>query len=192
VLGALLWTASSSAGPDELDLHVVPMHPDEAPFSPTGAAVLMVSGVVLPESAGSFRLASRDPLAAPVIDLNFAATGRDRARLLESFQITRRIFASPKLSRYIHSELSPGDTVQDEKELADVIQANLVSYSHPVSTAPMGGDGDPAAVVDSQGRVKGIEALRVVDASIFPELPSVNINPTVIMVAERIARTIAR
>ena len=83
----------------------------------------------------------------------------------------------------------PGDAVRDD-ELADVIAANLASYGHPAATAPMGGPQDPWAVVDSRGAVKGIDGLRVVDTSIMPAVVSVALNPTTIMIAERIAKTV--
>jgi choline dehydrogenase len=76
--------------------------------------------------------------------------------------------------------------VTDEDTLAKVVPANPAVYGHPTSTAPMGGPGDPWAVVDSVGAVKGVDGLRVADASIFPEVPSSTTNITVIMLAERI------
>ena len=83
----------------------------------------------------------------------------------------------------------PGDAVGDD-HLADVIASNLASYGHPTATAPMGGPDDPWAVVDSHGAVKRIDGLRVVDASIMPVVPSVALNPTTIMIAERIAKAV--
>ena len=71
-----------------------------------------------------------------------------------------------------------------------MIASNLASYGHPTATAPMGGPEDPWAVVDSHGAVRGIDGLRVVDASIIPVVPSVAINLTTIMIAERIAKAV--
>ena len=84
-------------------------------------------------------------------------------------------------------ELSPGRDVRGDDDLDAAIEAGLITFYHGTSTAPMGGNGDPGAVVDAEGRVRGIERLRVVDASIFPEAISVPINLTIIMAAERIA-----
>ena len=75
-----------------------------------------------------------------------------------------------------------------DDELEAAVTSNLASYGHPVATAPMGGDGDPWAVVDTRGAVMGLSGLRVVDASIMPVVPSVAVNPSTIMVAERIAK----
>ena len=79
----------------------------------------------------------------------------------------------------------PGDAIADEA-LPSVIASNLASYAHPTSTVPMGGPDDPWAVVDAVGAVKGLASLRVVDASILPEIPSCATNLTTIMVAERV------
>jgi len=89
-------------------------------------------------------------------------------------------------SPFIAGELPPGDAVADDDTLAQVVAANLAVYGHPTSTAPMAGPGDPWAVVDSVGAVKGVSGLRVADASIIPEVPSSTTNVTVIMLAERI------
>jgi choline dehydrogenase-like flavoprotein len=90
----------------------------------------------------------------------------------------------------VEREMFPGPTVQDDTALMAVIRSTLDTYQHATSTAPMGGDQDASAVVDWLGAVRGVEDLRVVDASIFPEIPSTPTNLTVIMVAEYIAARI--
>jgi choline dehydrogenase len=124
-----------------------------------------------------------------VIDCNFLTEGRDARRMLEGVKLARRIGRNPALARFVELEIMPGDAVGDD-QLAEVIASNLASYGHPVASAPMGGPGDPWSVVDSRGAVKGIDGLRVVDASIVPVVPSVAVNPTTIMVAERIAKAV--
>jgi len=109
--------------------------------------------------------------------------------MLEGVKLARRIGRHPALARFLELEILPGAAVGDDL-LADAIASNLASYGHPTATAPMGGPQDPWAVVDSRGSVKGIEGLRVVDASIMPGVPSVALNPTVLMIAERIAKTV--
>jgi RNA polymerase sigma factor (sigma-70 family) len=84
------------------------------------------------------------------------------------------------------ARLTPGDAVADDDTLAQVIAENPAIYGHPTSTVPMGGPGDPWALVDSAGAVNGLSALRVADASIIPDVPSSTTNVTVIMLAERI------
>jgi len=184
-LGALLWTASSEAAVGELDLHIVAGRLLGVPFSPTGGAITLATSVVQPESTGTLRLASRDPEAAPLIDNNFLATGRDARRMLEGVKLARALARGPVFAPFTAGELIPGDAVDDDA-LAPFIAANLAIYGHPTSTAPMGGPADPHAVVDSVGAVRGTSGLRVVDASIIPEIPSTVTNLTVMMLAERI------
>jgi choline dehydrogenase len=184
-VGSLLWTASSEAAAGELDLHITATHLLDGSFSPTGGAIVLAASVVQPESRGTLRLASQDPGDAPLIDNRFLATGRDARRMLEAVRLGRAIARNPVFAPFTAGELIPGDAVTDDT-LAQVIAGNLAIYGHPTSTAPMGGPGDPWTVVDSVGAVKGVNALRVVDASIIPDIPSAAINLTVIMLAERI------
>ena len=90
----------------------------------------------------------------------------------------------------VDHEMAPGDGVHSDADLRANIIANIAAYQHPTSTVPMGTDTDETAVVDAFGRVRGTENLRVVDASILPDIPSVPTNVTTIMVAERIAARI--
>ena len=182
---ALLWTASSEAAPGELDLQIVAVRLPAAPFSPTGGAILLSTSVVQPESVGTLKLASRNPGDAPLIDVNFLATDRDARRMLEGVKLSRAIARTPSFAAFLAGELLPGDAV-DDNGLAAFIPSSVVTYGHPTSTVPMGGPDDPGAVVDSVGTVKGLRGLRVVDASIIPEIPSAPLNLTVIMLAERI------
>ena len=188
-VGALLWTPSSEARDDQLDIHIAVTHLLPPEYSPTGGAITLSVAVVKPDSRGTLRLRSRDPREQPDIDCNYLSEGRDARRLLEGVKLARRIGRNPALARFIELEIMPGDAV-GEDQLADVIASNLASYGHPVATAPMGGPDDSWSVVDSHGAVKGIDGLRVVDASIMPVVPSVALNPTTIMIAERIAKAV--
>jgi choline dehydrogenase len=188
-VGALLWTASDGARDDELDVHIAVTHLMPVEYSPTGGAIALSVAVVKPDSRGTVTLRSRDPQDQPEIDCNFLAEDRDARRMLEGVKLARRIGRNPALAQFLELEILPGDAVGDD-QLADAIASNLASYGHPVATAPMGGPGDPWSVVDSRGAVKGVDGLRVIDASIMPDVPSVAINPTTIMIAERIARVV--
>ena len=188
-VGALLWAQSSEARGDELDIHIAVTHLIPPEYSPTGGAISLSVAVVKPDSRGTLTLRSRDPREQPEINCNFLAEDRDARRMLEGVKLARKIGRNPALARFLELEILPGDGVADD-ELADVIASNLASYGHPVATAPMGGPEDPWAVVDSHGAVKGVDGLRVVDASIMPVVPSVAINPTTIMIAERIAKAV--
>jgi choline dehydrogenase len=185
-VGSLLWTASSEAVGDELDLHVTATHLMDGSLSPTGGAIVLAAALVQPESRGTVKLASTNPQDAPIIDTNYLATGRDARRLLEGVNLGRAIARHPGFAPCSAGEMIPGDSVSDVGTLAEVVATNLAVYGHPTSTVPMGGPGDPWAVVDSVGQVRGVDRLRVVDASIIPEVPSSTTNLTVIMLAERI------
>jgi choline dehydrogenase len=184
-VGAVVWTSSSSAVEGELDLNLTATHLMPGSASPTGAAIALGVALTLPESSGTLKLASKDPKAAPLIDSNYLGTGRDTRRLIEAFKIMRHIARQPSLARLTAGELVPGDSISND-DLPQYVFHGLAPYGHPTSTAPMGSDVMPWAVVDSVGAVKGIEGLRVVDASIIPEVPSTVTNLTVIMIAERI------
>jgi len=101
--------------------------------------------------------------------------------------LSRKIGRTAPFSEVIDHEIAPGNTVDDGKALRANIVSNVAAYLHPTSTVPMGNDSDPGAVVDAWGKVRRVEALRVVDASIIPDIPSAPTNVTTIMVAERIA-----
>jgi choline dehydrogenase len=156
--------------------------------SPTGGAIVPSVAVVKPDSRGSLKLRSRDPRAQPEIDCNFLAEERDARRMLEGVRLSRRIGRNPALARFTELEILPGEDLADE-QLLDAVASNLASYGHPAATAPMGGDDDPWAVVDGRGVVKQLSGLRVIDASIMPVVPSVALDLTTIMLAERIAAT---
>jgi choline dehydrogenase len=188
-VGALLWTQSSEAHGDQLDIHIAVTHLMPPQYSPTGGAIALSVAVVKPDSRGTIKLRSRDANEQPEIDCNFLAEGRDLRRMLEGVRLARRIGRNPTLARFLELEILPGNAVTDD-QLEAAVTSNLASYGHPVASAPMGGGDDPWAVVDTRGAVKGLSALRVVDASIVPVVPSVAINPTTIMVAERIAKAV--
>ncbi|HET9254338.1 MAG TPA: GMC family oxidoreductase N-terminal domain-containing protein, partial [Pseudonocardiaceae bacterium] len=184
-VGSLLWTASSEAVGDELDLHVTATHLLDGSASPTGAVIVLAAAVVQPESRGTVTLASTNPKDAPIIDSNYLATARDARRMLEAVRLGRDIARHPVFAPFNAGEIIPGDAVSDD-DLAEAVASNLAVYGHPTSTVPMGGPTDPWAVVDSLGLVQGVDKLRVVDASIIPEVSSTVTNLTVIMLAERI------
>jgi choline dehydrogenase len=188
-VGAFLWRQSSEARGDELDMHIAVTHLMPPEYSPTGGAIALSVAVVKPDSRGTLRLRSQDPREQPEIDCNFLAEDRDARRMLEGVKLARKIGHNPALAQFLELEILPGAAIGDD-QLAAAIASNLASYGHPAATAPMGGPRDPWAVVDSHGAVKGIDGLRVIDASIMPVVPSVALNPTTIMIAERIAKAV--
>ncbi|MGJ9420376.1 GMC family oxidoreductase [Massilia sp. CMS3.1] len=191
VIGAKLWTHSSSATPGELDLHITATHLFPHEQSPTKVGFVLAVALTRPLSSGRLSLVSRDPMAAPRIDLNFLSAPQDRARLLEGVKMARKIGQTGPLAALVSAELKPGPAAQSDDAILASIKSTLDTYHHPTSTAPMGRRNNPAAVVDLECKVHGVEALRVVDASVFPDVPSVATNVTVIATAERIASMFA-
>lgn len=187
VIGAKLWTHSDTATAGDLDIHITATHLFPHDQSPTGVGFVLAVALTRPLSQGKLTLVSRDPFVAPYIDLNFLAQEQDRQRLLYGIRLARKIGATAPLNGLIQSELNPGAGADSDEALLESVKASLDTYHHPTSSAPMGRDGDARAVVDLNARVRGVQGLRVVDASIFPDVPSVATNITVIAVAEKIA-----
>jgi choline dehydrogenase len=186
--GATIWTRTAEAIGDQLDLQITAANS----FDPERRRTLVLAtAVTIPASTGTVRLQSRSGRIAPKINYNLLADAKDRSRMIEGVKLARRIARTRPLADLIDHEISPGDHVTDDAALGAIIEANLDTYHHGAATVPMGGDGDPAAVVDSTGRFRHLRGLRVVDASIFPEIPSTPINLTTIMLAERIAASLA-
>jgi choline dehydrogenase len=181
-----IWTKSSYAKSGELDIHITATHQLPPEQSPTGVGFVLAVALTNPKSRGTVKLASRDPKTAPVIDVNFLAIEEDRKRLLEGIKLARKIAKSDRLKKMIVKELNPWESETDEQLLASM-KSTVETYAHPFATAPMGASGSKTAVVDFQGNVYKVKGLRVVDASIFPDAVSAAPNPTVIMMAEKIA-----
>ena len=138
--------------------------------------------VLRPRSAGTLTLASADPLAAPLIDPGFYSDPDDLETMVKGFRIARGISESPLLDAHRGREMFTAGVHTDD-EIRAVLRRRSDTIYHPVGTCRMGADG--AAVVDPQLRVRGVEGLRVVDASIMPTLVAGNTNAPTIMVGER-------
>lgn len=137
-----------------------------------------------PTSRGNISVASADPTAAPLIRPNYLSTERDVAEVIQAAHLVRRIAASPALSDIIAEEVTPSPSVADDQPMLDFFRANSGSIYHLCGSCAMGPD--PAtSVVDARLRVHGVPGLRIVDASIFPNVTSGNINAPVMMVAEK-------
>ena len=141
--------------------------------------------IVRPTSRGSVHARSQDPKAFPKIVHNFLATEHDQALAVEGYKLLRKIFRSPSFSEHATHELVPGDHVQTDEQILDFWKSDGMSVYHPVGSTKMGAADDEMAVVDNELRVHGVSGLRVVDASIFPLLPSGNTHAPTVAVAER-------
>ena len=151
------------------------------PFS----AFTLVYYPMRPESRGSVRIRSREALQAPTIQPNYLATDYDRRLMVEGAKLARRLAATPSLAPYVLEEYKPGRTVASDAQVLEAIRNSGSSGYHPVGTCRMGKDA--LAVVDPQLRVRGVEGLRVVDASVMPLLVSGNTNAATFMIAEKAA-----
>jgi choline dehydrogenase/4-pyridoxate dehydrogenase len=140
-----------------------------------------------PESRGSVVIASADPMKHPRIAMSLLATEADWKTLRDGIAIFRDLAHRPELKEFVAREIGPGDGVTTDAALEDYVRRTAVTAHHPCGTCKLGAADDPMAVVDSELRVRGVENLRVVDASVFPDLVGGNINAPTIMIAERAA-----
>jgi choline dehydrogenase len=136
-----------------------------------------------PSSRGSCHLNSPDPLAAPRIAPNFLHQEEDRQTLLAGMRFARRLAATQPLAAHVEEEITPGAALAADEQLLDYAARTGATVYHPVGTCRMGTD--PDAVVDPELRVHGLDGLRVIDASVMPNLTSGNTNAPTIMIAEK-------
>ncbi|MGA8381148.1 MAG: choline dehydrogenase [Stellaceae bacterium] len=157
-------------------------------FAPAYADSFACRAVLLrPHSRGRIELASPDPLVAVRIRQNFLATDDDWAALRAGVRLVRDIGKTAPLAPFAAAEIAPGPDCRSDAEIDAHIRATAITVHHPLGTCKMGRPADPAAVVDPELKVIGVEGLRVVDASVMPDLVGGNINAVVIMIAEKAA-----
>ncbi|HYD58692.1 MAG TPA: GMC oxidoreductase, partial [Burkholderiales bacterium] len=136
-----------------------------------------------PTSRGRVEVRSADPLDAPALHANYLATEYDRRIMVEGARLVRRLAATPSFSPYVLEEYSPGASVRSDEALLDAVRNNGSSGYHPCGTCRAGKD--EQAVVDPRLRVRGVEGLRVADASIMPAVVSGNTNAAAVMIGEK-------
>ncbi len=176
-------------GPDasapDVQFHLAPVHiVDEGMSDPEGHGVWVSPCLLTPHSRGSVKLASSDPTAKPMVHNEFYAAGDDLERMLAALRLTLEICAQPALRPYCAGPFTTPDGDTDAALRAHIARTTFSVY-HPVGTCRMGSDQD--SVVDEQLRVRGVEGLRVVDASVMPAVPRGNTNAPTIAIAERAA-----
>ena len=160
---------------------------DQGLGKPTQHGFTIGAAALKPKSRGAITLRSNDPLEPPIIQPNYCSDeeGEDMRVLIEGVRWARRIAAAAEFASLAGAETTPGAEVTSERDLAAYVRQNAQTYFHPVGTCKMGVD--QLAVVDPQLCVKGVERLRVVDASVMPSIPRANTNAATIMIAEKAA-----
>ena len=148
----------------------------------------MMIALLLPESRGELTLTSPDYRVQPAMHYNYLAEPFDRARLREGVRLALDLAGQPELAPLLGKRIEPEDKYLTSDDALDQwLLREATTYSHISCTCKMGPSDDPLAVVDQYGQVRGVEGLRIVDASIMPDLVRAPINPAVIMLAERVA-----
>ena len=184
-LGAFTRSDPSVASPD-LEYHVQPLSLERfgEPLHPFPAFTASVCQL-RPASRGTVHVGSPDWRDAPIIRPNYLSDPYDRAVAANAIRVTRRIVSQPALAKYQPEEFKPGVEYQTEEALMKAAGDIGTTIFHPVGTARMGADSDPLAVLDGRLRVRGVEGLRVIDASVMPTITSGNTNSPTLMIAER-------
>ena len=170
----------------DLQYHFLPMavsYDGKAPATCHGFQAHV--GPMRPTSRGHVKLRSASPTDSPRILFNYMSTEQDRKEMRAGVRLTREIFAQQAFDRFRGEELSPGPATRSDAEIDAYIRAKAKTAYHPSCTCKMGSD--EMAVTDSEGRVHGVQGLRVVDASIMPAVISGNLNVPTIMMAEKLS-----
>ncbi len=138
-----------------------------------------------PKSTGSVKLKSSNPNDELNINPNWFIDPSDMEDMIEGMKHTREVLSKPSLAKIVSEELLPGKKINSDQDLKESVRNHVQTGHHPASTCAMGSDNNKMAVLDNQLKVRGIDNLRVVDASSFPDMISGNINASVIMLAEK-------
>jgi choline dehydrogenase len=181
--GAFLRTRPDLATPD-VQFHFLIFSADAAggtlhPFPGFMASVCQLR----PDSRGFVRVKSRDPAMPPAIQPRYLSARTDCDCIVDGMKLLRRVMSQPVMRRYIAEEYAPGEQCASDADLLAFARQTGTTVYHPTSTCRMGSD--PNAVVDERLRVRGVERLRVIDASIMPTVVSGNTNAAAVMIGEK-------
>jgi choline dehydrogenase len=175
----------------DLELLLAPVLFEEEGLKPPSEHGLTLAVVLLtPRSSGTVTLTSSDPSVPPAIDPRYLSDpdGHDAATLLRGLRLARRVLAQEPLAAFVDAEILPGEAARTDDELLAHVRALSQTLYHPAGTCRMGSD--DGSVVDPQLRVRGIDGLRVADASVMPKLPRGHTNWPTVMIAERAAELV--
>ena len=181
--------AQSSRCTQAFDLHIYPVGgPDRAAGS--GWQWVLEVACLTPRSRGALKIKNADSDAPPIIDHRYLSDpdDEDLRVLADGVELAREVAARPVLARIAAIETSPGGRIATRIQVEEFVRANCLHYYHPVGTCRMGPASVESAVVDSRGRIHGIDNAYVADASIMPVIPRANTNIPALVVGERVAR----
>jgi choline dehydrogenase len=180
---AYLRSRPGLAHPD-VKLSLAPLCMDVKTLRPHDrAGVTVFTNVTPPASRGEIRLRSTDPADKPLIDHRLYGDPADVAAMISGLKFVERVFAAPALAPYVTGRNVPAEPPRDDAEWERELRAQSGIGFHAVATCRMGGDA--RSVVDPQLRVRGVQGLRVIDASNMPAMPSANTNAPAIMIGEK-------
>ncbi len=180
---AYIRTTQQSDRPD-MQLVFQPARRNTKPFPlPIGHGFAISAVCLYPESRGTVRARSNDPLEKPLIDPQLGSSQSDIDALIRGIKLARQVLSHHSFDRYNSYERLPGEAVLTDQQLEDYVRSTLATVHHPGSTCRMGNDNN--SVVDYQLRVHGLEGLRIADASIYPKLVGANTNASVVAIAEK-------
>jgi choline dehydrogenase len=183
--GGFIKTRGDLDAPD-LEIIFAPVYfMSHGTLNPPGHGFTIGAVITHAASRGSITLRSSDPFAPPVIQPNYFGEESDLKLLVEGIKLVRSLAQTKSFEPYRGSEVWPGEQVQSEEAIGEFVRDTVETLYHPAGTCRMGGD--PSAVVDSRLRVRGVEGLRVVDASVMPTHVTGHPNAAVIMIAEKAA-----
>ncbi|MEV4732350.1 GMC family oxidoreductase N-terminal domain-containing protein [Saccharopolyspora sp. NPDC049426] len=179
---SLLWRSHPAlSGPDmQLMFIHTPFGPPSLPAPPNSFTFGLAT---IPDARGTVRITGPDPAAQPVIDPNYLGSDNDVKRLVDAVEVAREIAAAPPFAAWRGKEVHPGTDTRDARGLRDFVSRATGTYFHPVGTCAMGTG--PESVVDLDLRLRGVQGLRVADASVMPRIVCVNTNAATIMIGEK-------
>ncbi len=183
--GGGFWQADETARSPDIQMHFLPGSGLEHGLEKIRNGVTLNSAFVRPRSRGSVRLTSADAVAPPLIDPNYWGDEYDVGISIKGFRLAREIMRQSAFRPYIRREAQPGDRITSDKDLRAYAAATAKTDYHPVGTCRMGAPADERSAVTPDLKVKGVEGLRVIDASVMPAVISSNTNAPTIMIAEK-------
>jgi choline dehydrogenase-like flavoprotein len=183
---AFVRTSEACGAQPDLQLYCMPvMAPTPLLSPPAEHGITLMANLITPRSRGSLRLRSSDPAAKPIIDPNYLSDPHDLRTLVAGLRYARAIVETAPMNRLVKAVLGPDPAIKSDADLGASCKAVTSTNYHPVGSCRMGLDSDPFAVLTPKLQVRGVDGLRVFDASMMPNIVSANTNAPVMAVADR-------